>query len=736
MKRSRAFFVGLAMCLTGAPAIHAADGFLTTTFGNGPKCKHPNTLRISGNVIRFDLSALPRTTEVHRAVLRVPTRGHRRGASVVLRPVSLEGVGDLQTRPPLHVTFDATLAAKAWVKDPASNKGVTLVDSAGVRFDNAVLEVSYAGAVARPLTNVTELKAVHQSGQTFLTWKEIDDPVGDDAPQFVDFEKRILEARKRRNLRYRVYRHTRPITADTLGQAELVREVPDVVTCWNLKAVRNTEHPNQGTRTKRSPLRPGYNLALNHVMTRYRIIPGGEPLPRATGLVVLTARKPGRRYYAVTAAIDGAEAVAKLGPGCSLADPVIETPSKFPAAILLRSARQKGRRGCDVDVYNSWIGPPYNNLPTMSETFVVRWKSLPRGDEKNRLPLLVLTSTYGGTATELGNPGWHNARVQVPGSLRVGVTEGGVWQGFHECIGTLRGYDRGVVHNYPQRRVLGAARWALWRKDLFVDPERVYFWSQLGFWALRHGDLFAVVMSNGYGNPNIGKLYQKHGWKWGPYPKGSKNFAGVDQWDYMNMAKFVRENPTVELPFWICFPAYGAYPAHTIGDFGFEPWPEMIHAMASTKRAFAANWSSNGPGSVRPLMYEMVSKIRLHQSLPAFTRCSLDQSPGDGDHADAEKGGGINIHQRWDTATIVDERDKWGMTMWLAVDATCTTDVTPRRCQKFKARPGDVFKWTVTPAGADEPAQSGTATADKWGLVTAAGVRLGKAKVRLLIERQ
>ena len=735
MKRSKLFFAGLAVCLAGASAIHAADGFLTTTFGNGPKCKYPNTLKISGNVIRFDLSALLRTAKVHRAVLRVPTRGHRRGVSVVLRPVGLEDAGDLQTRPPRHVTFDATRAAKAWVKDPASNKGITVINGAGVRFDNAVLEVSYAGEMKEPAANVTELKAVHQSGQTFLTWKEIDDPIGDDAPQFADFEKRIIEARKQRNLRYRVYRHPHPITVDTLGEAELVREIQDIVPCWNLLQIRITEHPNQGTPTKRSFLRGG-NLALNHVMQRYRVTNGGEPLPRATGLVVLTARKPGKRYYAVTAVIDGAEAVAKLDAGCSLADAVDETPSKFPAAIYLRSAKTKGKRGCDVDVFNSWIGPPYNNLPIMSETFIVRWKNLPKGGEKGRLPLLVVTTTYGGSATSLGSPGWHNARVQVPGSLRVGVTEGGVWQGFHECMGTLRGYDRGVVHNYPQRRVLGAAHWAMWKKDLFVDPERVYFWSQLGFWALRHGDVFAVVMSNGYGNPNVGKLYQKHGWKWGPYPTASKNFAGVDQWDYMNMAKFVRENPTVELPFWICFPAYGAYPSHTIGDFGFGPWPEMMHAMASTKRAFAANWSSNGPGSVRSLMYAMVSKIRLHQPLPAFTRCSLDQSPGDGNHADAEKGGGINIHQRWDTATIVDEPGKWAMTMWLAVDTTCTTDVTPRRCQKFKARPGERFTWASRSLADDKQLQSGTAVADKWGLVTAAGVKLSKDKVRLTIERK
>jgi hypothetical protein len=357
----------------------------------------------------------------------------------------------------------------------------------------------------------------------------------------------------------------------------------------------------------------------------------------------------------------------------------------------------------------------------------------PAGDAANPVPLLVVTGTYGGTASGISNPGWHMARRHVPGTLRVALTEGGVWQGWHECIGTLRGYDRGVVHNYPQRRVLGAARWALHRRDLHVDPQRVYFWSQLGGWALRHGDLFAVVMSNGQCNPAIGKLMQKHGWKWGPYPQGAKNWLGVDHWQHMNLADFVRRSPTVELPYWICWPAYGAYPAHTIGDFGFLPWPEMLSAMASTKRAFAATWSSNGPGVVKPLLRDQVPLIRRDQSLPAFTNCSLDTSPGDGDHADAQKHGGINVHQRWATDDLLDQPDRWAITLYLEGADRCTTDVTPRRCQAFRADPGDAFTWTLTEG--DRQIAVGRATADRWGLVTVESIELTPAKRRLTLQR-
>ncbi|MEE8450319.1 MAG: hypothetical protein V3R99_00340 [Thermoguttaceae bacterium] len=729
----------MAACVLGVvvlsgPAV--AGQFVTETFGNNTSCSHQGTLTVQEDIVRFDLTAIPRSSEVYRAVLRVPSNGHENGQSVHVVAVDLAGAKRLSARPPLYNSFDATQPAKAWVANPAANKGLAVEKSGGVEFNEAVLEVSYSGEAKGPAKQVTDLKALHQAGQTFLTWKEIEDVVGADSPQFVDFEKNVLDARTRRDVAYRVYRHSSPITVESLGRAELVAEIPEALSCWNLNAIRNTEHPNQGTPTKRSALRPGYNLALNHMMGRYRIAGGGEPLPRSTGLTVLTVREPGRFYYAVTSAINGAESVDELGSGAVLSTPVDEKPSRFPATIYQRTnSAKEGSVVSAVDVYNSWLEPPYHNVPIVSETFIVRWKRLEKGNTDNRLPLWLNHGHYGGTASSMGSPGWYGAREYVKGALTIGITEGSLWQGFHECIGTLRGYEDGVVHNYPQRRVLGAAHWAIENEDFYVDPQRVSLYGQFGWWALRHGDLFAAVMSNGHANMAIGKQSQNHGWKWGPYPEGSKNWLGIDQWEHMNLPKWIRENPTVELPFWICHPAYGAYPSHSIGDFGFMPWPEMLHAMASTKRAFAANWSSNGPGPVGPL-YDLVTRIELHQSLPAFTDCSLDHSPGDGDHADAEKGGGINIHQRWDPETIVDEPGKWEITLF--VQPACpreslTTDLTPRRCQKFKPQPGEKYKWQN--AAGDRVLQAGEVTADQWGLVTVPGVRITKTKSRIRISK-
>jgi len=709
--------------------LQAAEQFLTA----------PIRAQVKDQTLRFDLSGLPAGTVVHRAVVRVSAEGHRTGAAVRLTPLGLSDANPLGLRPPDFLSFDATAAVRAWMDDPRRNLGLRIEDHGGSDLSGAVLEVSYRGTFRQPIKPVTELRALHQSGQTFLTWREIEDVVGADEPTFGDFDKAVLDSKAKRRLVYRVYRHSEPVTLANFHRAELVREVPEAISCWNLKAIRNTEHPNQGTPTRHSPLRPGYNLAINHAMTRYRIAQGGPPLPRATGLAVFTATQPGKRCYAVVAAVDGREAVSELGSGASLAAAVEERPAPFPAIIYQRSVRADARhqQPCDVDVYNSWIEEPYSNLPSVSETFVVRWRDLPKPDPKEPGPMMVSMGTYGTSATEAAEPGWHAARRHVRGALGLALAEGGLWQGFHQCVGTLRGYDDGVVHNYPQRRVLAATAWALTQPSLALDPDRVSIWGQMAGWALRHGDVYAAVMSEGHCNFAIGKIPQQHGWKWGPYPQGSKNWRGVDQWEYMNLPKWIRENPTTELPYWLCWPAYGAYPSHTVGDFGFMPWPEMLHAMATTKRAFAANWSTNGPGPIGPLR-ELIPRIRRDQSLPAFSRCSLDHSPGDGDHADAEKGGGINLYQLWEPETIVDETARWEITLALRDDCPypeCVTDVTPRRCRKFKAGAGERFLWTTNAPGDDKVIQAGTAIADTWGLVTAASVVVNKGKTRLCIRK-
>ena len=58
--------------------------------------------------------------------------------------------------------------------------------------------------------------------------------------------------------------------------------------------------------------------------------------------------------------------------------------------------------------------------------------------------------------------------------------------------------------------------------------------------------------------------------------------------------------------------------------------------------------------------------------------------------------GQSNLHLYWDTKDIVDDERRWALTVALtesAPAATCTVDVTPRRTQRFRPRPGDRVSW-------------------------------------------
>ncbi len=224
----------------------AADGFITTTFGNSSACEHRDTLKLTTSSARFDLSALPAGTKVLRATLYLPIVRNWGGTATKLVPAGVQGATALKTRPPMHRSLNATAPVAAWVARPDTNQGFTILQPGYADFKRAVLEVSFLAALAKTGPVVSGLQAEHRSGQTFLAWKEPEDIAGNDAPTWERFEKAVLDARARREVTYRVYRSDRPITVENLAAAALVAEVLEATSCWYLLAVKNTEHPGPG----------------------------------------------------------------------------------------------------------------------------------------------------------------------------------------------------------------------------------------------------------------------------------------------------------------------------------------------------------------------------------------------------------------------------------------------------------------------------------------------------------
>ena len=128
---------------------------------------------------------------------------------------------------------------------------------------------------------------------------------------------------------------------------------------------------------------------------------------------------------------------------------------------------------------------------------------------------------------------------------------------------------------------------------------------------------------------------------------------------------------------------------------------------------------------------------RTDQSLPAFTNCSLDGNPGNGDPADGDPQGQANMYLAWETSDITDRRDRWEMTVYLIDQAPkdqCTVNITPRRVQQFKPKPGSRLFWSNVLL-ADKRAGAGgeNAVVGELGLVTLEGVRVHKGRNRIML---
>jgi len=67
---------------------------------------------------------------------------------------------------------------------------------------------------------------------------------------------------------------------------------------------------------------------------------------------------------------------------------------------------------------------------------------------------------------------------------------------------------------------------------------------------------------------------------------------------------------------------------------------------------------------------------------------------------------------------------------------TCTVNITPRRLQRLKTKPGEKFTWTNTSLKDGKQVQSGTAEADKYGLVTMENVIVTKDQNRIRLVRR
>ncbi len=736
-------------------------------------------------VVRFDLSALPKGAKIYRADLLVfrkqlvTGRDDEAMVDIEIHPLfspfkagaapKVSGK-PLGLRAPWLDRFDVTEPVRQWAGGKPNGgffvKACPFLDAAAT-----CLDVAYRGEGGDLPPQATGARAFHRAGQTFITWKEIEDPAGSDTIRWAQLRGILAGLDAKRRVRYCIYRSDKPIDSASLHQAELIAAVAPL-SGWNVNG-RNVDKPIDDML--------GNQYALAHhqwnpfvgasvegkygvdcLMERLVIRDGEKPLPRGTGLYVHTANRKGKAYYAVVTSIDGVENTAEFSGKNSLASPVTEAQGAgepvlqkvFPPKPYF-NYREKRLH------YVRWVSPPYCNLPSQYYNWSV---GVPEGatmggaagSEKaaGKIPVELSLHRDGRSYYRTQYRVENDSVVLSPHDFPVKTW----WYGYHESLGTLQSFRQGRIHNYTERRLLAFIDWLA--GEMPIDRSRILVTGCRGGAAgsgalhlgIRHPKVFNLVLS-GYGLANYageiealakvrraGAMPAEMASVWGSVEWGLKTDTGKSVWDELNLTKTVA-----------ALPAKTDLPLVTLTGRGMsKPTRDFVVAMIESGQPIMCRFGVYGGGTLIPVSRtgtwsRMVRQdMRLDQSMPVFRgpgSSSLWAQPkepsGNLVVSDGIRWwwGVINTDFRWKTDDLVDKRSRYEITLFWAGSRRVRkpyADVTLRRIQKFGIRPEWEYRYELrNPAG--EVVKKGTVKSGKNGTFAFKGVVIPTEGVRLII---
>jgi len=270
---------------------------------------------------------------------------------------------------------------------------------------------------------------------------------------------------------------------------------------------------------------------------------------------------------------------------------------------------------------------------------------------------------------------------------------------------------------------------------LGTDPNRSYCsGSSMGgcgtmSFGFRHPEIFAACSAHvpiiAYNEGDAAKG-RKLGWHDNTFrlrafcgPLSLTCSEGISLGDRLDSRHFVRSHSD-DLPF--LFIATGRQDTSI-------PWhnnPALFRALQEMRQGCLVAWNDGIHSKVSKLLpadfKEWSSKhllrFALNKSFPAFSNCSRNDDPGNGDNNNGDIEGYMNRGLNW--RDPVESADRYELLVTYDLDAAhlpLTVDVTPRRCQAFALSPGQSCEAVNTDAVGEEVQQL-TLTADRFGRVT------------------
>ncbi len=648
----------------------------------------------------------------------------------------------------LFFFFDMTNLVQDWVDHPAHNLGITFdgtVPSDKIKdpFFRPFLEITYETEIppeAPPQPK--NLTVFHRSGQTFLTWAK---PSYDGA--FYD-------------MRYKIYRHDQPITEDNLGQAAHIGEVNHL---------------------------SGYNARRSEVLKEphfYVIEDGKSELSEDTGLFVYTVKNEGEFHYAVTSVKEGNENRTDFSADNRLKTPVAEK-ADFPGAVCQRSFKHKGNQ---IREFVHWADESMSYKAGHGFNFMINVPPSYRPD----IPMAIEVSLGGRGTSYYGK--WCNPQMitirpddympPTPSCPYDGTQQDNLqswWAGCRDNYKTQTKRSQGTFVPYTENRVLFCISYV--RRKYQVDENRIYLRgnSMGGTGAmslgLKHPEIFASVRST-VGCPNwrlnihgvdpnykvVRSGWRGHGYQlWGSQKENIRHENGIPIWDWMNAGWYALNHIGKDMPF------LSLANGKKDGSIQFFALPQFYADMKTSRHGFTALFYDGGHSGWDSPFGPRFGTIVRNESFPALRNVSIDGNPGkihqetgmamitdfkkalpvfDGDPK-GEINGYTSIEwsrQRYPFDSgpgddMVDLPDRYELALRLGKkcpESSATADITPRRLQRFRPLSGETYRWENKRLSTGEIIQSGTVTADSYGLLTIPKFVIEKTKLgnKLILMRQ
>lgn len=580
--------------------------------------------------------------------------------------------------------------------------------------------VALAAGVALHAQPVTGTQARHHEGQTILTWNETP-TVASTIPEAMTMDEARALRTSHQTTSYRIYRSTTPITS-VAGFSPI--KTVGALSGWNTEFY-GRENNNSHT-----------GASFRYVVDRETGDTSAVRLARDSAVCAYNPPTAGTVYYAVTVVRNGIEDTT-LGSGSTVQ--VAETVGD--GVPILQS----------VETRTNW----YYTTGTSTHYFFTRWESPPRSNTHGRAidymvvvpakynpanPMPAVISFHGWGGNMQGMSWWFNFDA---GTIVVTSNQEPYdwWTGYHELSGLVTrsqaNWQGGVVRPYTQNRVNAffdfvATRWNVDRSRTILSGVSMGGSGSI-MYSLRQADRVAwcnswVGVHIPAESPTFLSSYV------GSYGDLAWNLLFEDgvtpAFSWFDDDWYLRHHIAQDTPF-VTFSN-----GKNDSAIGWSQAAKFARALQETKRPHIFHWGQSGHGE-RALCPPNIDGLRLQdtnpidirtdQTLPAFTRCSLDGNPGNGDPADGDASGQINAFLFWRTSDIVDTEREWAMTVGLVQTApatSCTVSLTPRRLQHLVVAPGAAFRWTNTAFATGTVVQSGTAIADADGLLTIEGLAL------------